>query len=350
MFDKAAFDSVVWANMVHEDLSDAVTLSSTRDRPVSQNLEQTAAENVLFKWNDVSRYPVFTGVNSFQEGGTPKTAPITPGRNMNVTCNQGGLATVTDVLAAEFSRGGTVQLTIGSQTQVMQNAIDEAVEIRMLDILDDMEAMHILGDSTNPLNFDGGMTDGLVKWISTSSGHVINAGGSSSAEPATLLETVVQQMARRIVQSAPTRVPDTLLIGNELQADFNSFVGSGAQRPIVQIVKDGPNGATGLTGGQDVAYYNTGYFTVKIERSWVLSPIYFSQSQGTSGFTGPASASAIFYNKALLKQRNLIPLRAEELARTGAAWSKMIQCNWGQEHRNPYHGGIITNTKSAFAA
>jgi len=341
---KAALDSVLGSNFIPEDLSSTVTLLTTRARPVSQNAPQTVAKNTVHKWNEIGRNAVFTGVASFREGGTPKSTPISPNRTFNTTCNQGTLGQVTDVLSAEWTNGGTIQLTMASETKALQDAIDEAVELATLDLLDDIEAMHILGDATNPLNFDGGMTDGLVKWCTTSSsGHIINAGGSSSAPAGVMTEQMVRTAAQRIGNSNPPVHPDTLLIATELQADVNTWVGGGAGRPIVQMIS-GNDGATGLVGGSDVAFYDTGYSRVKIERTPMLSPIFFTQGGGS--FTGPAAASAILYNKSMVRQANLIKLQAEQLARTGAAMQKMIQCNWAQEHRAASHTAIISNAKS----
>ena len=343
---KAALDSVLGSNFIPEDLSATVTLLTTRPRPVSQNAPQVVAKNTVHKWNELGRNAVFTGTASFKEGATPKSTPVSPNKTFNVTCNQGTLAQVTDILSAEWTNGGTIQLTMASETKALQDAIDEAVELATEDLLDDIEAMHILGDSTNPLNFDGGMTDGLVKWCTTSSnGHVLYAGtgGTSSSAPQAITEQNIRTIAQRIANSNPPMQPDTLLIATELQADINTFVGGGAGRPIVQpIVVDG-NGMMGLTGGSDVSFYDTGYSRVKIERTSFLSPVFFSTN---TGYAGPPAASAILYNKAAVRQANLIKMQAEQLARTGAAMQKMIQCNWAQEHRAANHTGIIANAKS----
>jgi hypothetical protein len=207
--------------------------------------------------------------------------------------------------------------------------------------------MHVYGDSSNPGSMSGGQTDGLVKWI-TANG-VVNADGGTTSVPVFFTEAQVQGTARSIAENYPMFQPDTMLIPPELKADVNTFVGGGANRPIVQMVKDGADGTTGLTGGSDVSYYNTGYSVVKVEIEPNLSPLFNASLPQAAVLLlnlGIAEKGKQGKTSGQVKHANLVKLGAEPLARTDTSIKKMVVNTFAQEHRNANGTGIIANVKS----
>lgn len=329
-----------------QDISPVITLQAGRPRPVLQGSEQVRATNTTHSWREQGRNTVFTGATTFAEGGTPAANHKAPTAYSNVTCRMGILAQVTDTQKKVFRGGGMWSIDDGVVQKRIAEQLDIEKELAALDLLDDMEIMHVLGNSVNTQAFTGGQTDGLVTWI-TASGVVmtsaINAAftGTTSV-PIALQEGFVKDVARVSAQAYPTTLADTMLVPPELKADVNTFVGGGAGRPIVQQVKDGPNGTSGLVGGSDVSYYNTGYSVVKVETEPALSPNYVGNSL-------LPQLGVILYNKAAVKQANLGEMIAEDLARTGASEQSMITVEFAQEHHVPLHAAYIPNVKSAVA-
>lgn len=329
-----------------QDISPVITLQAGRPRPVLKNSEQVRATNTTHNWREQGRNSVFTGATTFAEGGTPAPNHKAPTPYSNVTCRMGILAQVTDTQKKVFRGGGMWSIDDGVVQKRIAEQLDIEKELAALDLLDDMEMMHVLGNSANAQAFSGGQTDGLVTWI-TANGVVmtssINAAftGTTSV-PVALSEQFVKDTARVASENYPTTLADTLLCPPELKADINGFVGGGAGRPITQIIKDGPDGTSGLVGGSDVGYYNTGYSIVKVETEPALSPNY-------AGSSLLPQLGLILYNKAAVKQANLGEMIAEDLARTGASEQSMITIEFAQEHHVPLHAQYIPNVKSAVA-
>ena len=335
---KAALDTIVGANFARQDLSPAIGLLTTRPRPVMQNAPDVPATNTIHQWVEQSRNPVGTANATYPQGALPSTQALAPVRPQNQTCRTGVTAQVTDDEAAVWSGAGTWKLEQGEEERLMQEAIDLQVELATLDVMDQMEWMHVQGDSTNPANMSGGQTDGLLKWINAN-GVVVATGGTSAA-PVNFIEQYVKDGARSSAENYPTMMADTMLIPPELQVDVNGFVGGGAGRPLTQMVGAGPNGTQSLVGGNSVGYYNTGYSIVKIELEPNLSPLY------NTSLTQPA---VILYNKKAIKNASLIKLGAEPLARTDTSVKKMVTSVYAQEHRVPLHAVLIPSVKSSVA-
>ena len=333
---KAALDTIVGANFARQDLSPVIGLLTTRPRPVTQFAPKVKATNTIHQWVEQGRNPVGPANATYAQGALPGTQAIAPVRPQNITCRTGVTAQVTDDEAAVWSGAGSWKLQQGEEERLMQEAIDLQVELATLDVLDQLEWMHIQGDSTNPQAMSGGQTDGLIKWI-TASGIAFATGGTSAAA-ATFTEQMVKDAARLSAEAYPTLLADTMLIPPELQVDINSFVGGGAGRPITQIVAAGPDGTQSMVGGNSVGFYNTGYSVVKIALEPSLSPLF------NASLLNPA---VIMYNKANVKHASLIDLAAEPLARTDTSVKKMVTTVYAQEHRVPPHASILSNIKSA---
>jgi hypothetical protein len=339
---KAALDTTLGANFARQDLSPVISLQSTRPRPVSQFAEQVKATNTIHQWVEQGRNGVAgsggSPIATYSDGSLPNTAAKAPTRPQNVTALCGLTAQVTDLMTAVWYGGGAWKLEQASEVKMLADAMDLETELCTLDTLDFIEWMHISGDSSNPQGFAGGQWDGLLKW-GLANGVVVATGGTSGS-PINVSENFLKDGARAIAENYPTLFPDTALVPPEVIPDINGYVSNGAGRPLVQLIGQGQDGAAGFVAGQSVAYYNTGYFTVKIELEPNLSPLF------NPYITNPA---IVLYNKKAIKHASLIPFGATPLAKTDTSLRKMINNVATQEHRVPGHVAVIPNIKSAIA-
>jgi hypothetical protein len=243
------------------------------------------------------------------------------------------LAQVTDTLAATWTQGGSFTLAVGEAERLYAEALDFSTALVTQEVMNQMEFMHIAGDSANSETLEGGQTDGLVKWV-LAGGYVVNTTGTAST-PINMAESFIKTGAKGVALNQTALKPDTLLVAPELITDINSYVAGGAARPLVQIAT-GDN--SGLVAGNDVGWYNTGYGKLKIAEEPYLSPTMNSKL---------ANPAMLAYRQSLVKTASLIKLGAEDLARTGTSSQRQVTVEFAQEHRMVKHTFIIQNVKSA---
>lgn len=340
--EKAVLDTVVGANLIREDLSNTMSLTDGPPRPVTQAMPQVPATALTHQWNEqglntAGRTNVAGGGATYAQGDLPPTNAKASVRKTNVTCRTGRTAQVTDDMMAAFNGGGTLKLADGEMERLIQDALDLESALVTIEILNQIEWMHISGDSSNE-TMEGGETDGLIKWI-TAGGTVVSTGGSDEA-PVNFTEQFLKDGLRKVSLGYPTALPDRLLYAPELQPDIDALVASGSSRPLVQLVKDGPDGTANLVAGQQVGFYRYGTSVLELKPEPYLSPTYN---------TAVAQPSALAYNKALVKHAALIKLSAEPLARTDTSVKRMVTAVYAQEHRVAKHTLIIPDVQSAVA-
>ncbi len=337
--DKAALDTVAGANFRREDLSNTLSLTDGPKRPFTQNAPKVTASNTVHQWNEqglntAGRNNVAAGGATYAQGNLPPTAAKSPNRMTNATARTGRTAQVTDDMMAAFNGGGAIKLADGEAERMLQDALDLESSLVGIECLNQIEWMHITGDSTNA-TMEGGETDGLIKWV-VANGYSVTTGGSTST-PIAFAESFIKDGSRGAALQMPAIAPDTLLISPELVPDIAGFVANGAGRPIVQVAS-GEN--ANLVAGSSVGFYNTAYSVLKIEVEPYLSPTYNSSA---------VNSSIIAYNKALVKHADLVKFGAEPLARTDTSVKRMVTCVYAQEHRVGKHTFIAQNVKSAIA-
>lgn len=335
---KAILDTVQGANANREDLSNTISMVDGPARPVSQGLAQTTATNTTHQWNEqglntAGRTNVAGGGATYAEGSLPPSNAKAMSRKTNKTCRVGRLAQVSDDEMAAFNGGGAVNLADGEMERLIQNALDFETGLVTVEVLNQIEFMHVSGDSSNA-TMEGGETDGLYTWINAG-GVVFTADGGSSTTPVAFAESFIKDAARAIALNRTTYAPDTMLVPAELIPDVNSFIAAGAGRPIVQIAS-GDN--DGLVAGQSVNKYNTGFSVVDVKNEPYLSSAYNSTLTGNH---------VILYNKAQVRQANLIAFGAAPLARTDTSVKRLVNCVFAQEHRVAKAAAIIPFVKSA---
>jgi hypothetical protein len=236
----------------------------------------------------------------------------------NSTCRVGRTAQVSDDEIAAFNGGGSIQLADGETERLVQGALDLSSALVMIEVLNQIEWMHISGDSTNG-TMEGGETDGLLKFI-TAGGTVVATGGSSTT-PINFAENFIKNATRTVQLAYPAIYADTLLVATELIPDINLTVQSGSSRPIVQVATAQNQD---FVAGASVGWYNTGYSVLKIKEEPYLSPIY------NASVSQPAMLA---YNSTQVRHAQLIPLSAQEVARTDTSLKRAVTTNFAQEHR-----------------
>ena len=152
---------------------------------------------------------------------------------------------------------------------------------------------------------------------------------------------MVKQGARDAAKLYPTVMADTMLVPPELIPDVNAFIGSAASRPVT-ITVDGkdPKAIQQLVAGLGIGFYFNGFAMTEVKLEPNLSPVY------NPYLVNPA---VILYNKASVKQANLIPFGATPIAKTDTSMKKMVNCNFTQEHRVGQHAVLIPNVVSSVA-
>lgn len=341
---KAVLDTTTGANFQREDLSNTLSVTDGPKRPFTQNAPRVPATNTTHQWNEIAlntagRNNVAANGPTYAQGNLPPVNAKSPARKSNETCRTGRTAQVTEDMMASFNRtasGQALNLDEGTMSEMVQNALDLEAALVGIEILNQIEWMHISGDSGNAA-MEGGETDGLVKWATANGYNVGSSDGNTgtSTTPIAFAEDFVKKGARGAALTMPAVGCDTLLIPPELVPDFAGFVANGAGRPIVQIAS-GEN--ANLVAGASVGYYNTAYGVLKIEVEPYLSPAYN---------TAISQCAVIAYNKSLVKHADLVPFGAKPVAVTDTSVKRYVNCVYAQEHRVAKHTFIIPNVKSA---
>ena len=336
---KAILDTVVGANANREDLTNTLFLTDGPQRPIVSSIAHVKATNTTHQWREIGlntagRTNVAGGGATYAEAGLPNAAQKTPARKTNVTANVGRLAQVSDNEMAAFNGGGAIQLADGEMERLIQDAMDFAAALVAVEVMNQMEWMHISGDSSVS-TMEGGETDGLLKWV-VAGGTVVSTSGTTTT-PVNMAESFIKDGGRGVAETYPTLHPDTLLIPPELVPDINSYVANGASRPVV-VVASGDN--SGIVGGHQVGAYNDGFALLKIEVEPYLSSAYN---------TSLAQCAGIAYRKSLVKQADLIPFGANPLAKTDTSIKRLVNCVFAQEHNVAKASFVFQNVKSAIA-
>jgi hypothetical protein len=330
-----ALDTVIGANFQRQDLSRTITLLDGPPRPISQYAPQIPAKGTIHYWDEQNLIKAGNGAATYAEGARPPADAVAPQRPTNVTCRTGKTASVTDDEAAVWTGAGSFELAEGELERLYQEAIDFQTFLKTTETLNEIEYMHLAGNSANSQAWAGGQCDGLITWI-TAKGVNFATGGTTGS-PVNFTETMLRDGARQVAEGFTPVQPDTMLIPPELKVDVNGFVGGGAGRPLVQMIT---NDASGMIGGNEVDQYQTGYSKVNIRTEPYLSNTYN---------TNLPQAAVILYNKAMVKHAALIKLNAEPLARIATSVERMVTSVYTQEHRLPLHAVIFSNVKSAIA-
>lgn len=337
-----ALDTVVGANLIHQDLSSTVSLADGRPRPVLENAPQVPAKATVHFWDEQSLVGVGTGAASYADGNQPTADALAAVQSSNKTCRIGKTASVTDDMIASYTAGGMRILADGQLEKMVTDAMDYQTELKTREVLDECEWMHISGDNTISAGFPGGQTDGLQKWIGAS-GNTYTPTGATGAAPVAIAENFVRDVMRNISKTFPSVMPNAMLMAPELITDVNSWSGSGAGNPIVRILQT-DKVTDGLVGGNPrVKFYDTGYGVVSVREEPNLSPAF------NPLLSGNLYSNVLLYNDKWVKHASLRKLQAETLARIGTSVQRMITTTFCQEHHIGKHAGQIQYVKSAIA-
>lgn len=333
-----ALDTVVGANLIRQDLSSTITLVDGRPRPILQNAPQNKATGGIHYWDEQTLIAPGNGAASYAEGNQPTADAVAPTRPSNKVCLVGKTASVTDLMIASFTAIG--QLADGVLEKKVTDAINFQVELKTREVLDEMEWMHLQGDSTVTTNFPGGQTDGLSKWI-LANGQVYTPSGGGATTPIAFAENFIRDVMREIALTFPSALPDTMLIPPELKPDVNTFTGAGAGNPIVRVLPNDAAVTNFVAGSPEVSHYDTGFGVVAVRVEPNLSPAF------NPTISGQSYQNVLLYNSKLVLHSVLEPLQTERLARVGKSVQTMVTSTFCQEHRMGKHTGAIKFLKSS---
>jgi hypothetical protein len=339
-----ALDTVVGANLIRQDLSATITLADGRPRPILQNAPQNQATGGVHYWDEQGLIGVGAGAASYAEGDEPAADAQAATRPSNKVCLIGKTASVTDLMIASFMANG--RLADGVLEAKVQGAIDYQIELKTREVLDEMEWMHLQGDSSvtyGDSTFPGGQTDGLYKWATGTGSNVYTPSGASATTPVAFDENFIRHTMRTIALGFPAYMPDTMLIPPELKPDVNTFTGAGAGNPIVRILPNDAAVTNFVAGSPEVSHYDTGFGVVAVRVEPNLSPVF------NPSLSGNAYQNVILYNSKAVVHSVLEPLQTERLARVKKSVQTMVTTTFCQEHRVVKHTGVIKFLKSSIA-
>jgi hypothetical protein len=333
-----ALDTVVGANLLRQDLSSTISVVQGRPRPFLENCPNKAkATQIVHEWNEQGLIGPGNGVASYADGTLPTADAQAAVQRSNITCRVGKTAAVTDDMIAAYTR---YQLAEGELEKLVQTAIDFQTELKTIEVLDEIEWMHISGVASTTSGFAGGQCQGLLNWI-TINGNVFTPSGATSSVPVAFQENFIKQVFVLAATTYPAALPNVCLIPPELKPDFNGFVGSGAGNPIVRVINNQDGEQNLIAGNPEVTKYDTGFGVVSVRIEPNLSPLF------NPLLTGNLYVTPLFYNQSLVDNAPLRPIGAETLARISTTLQRMITTTFTQEHRLPLHGCAIQYVKSA---
>lgn len=306
---RKAMDTVAGANYERKDLSSVITLTDGPPRPLLQAIQPGRAKGKTHYWDEVGLVAPTGATGYYPEGGVPTADNNTPNQLSNHVMRVGKQAAVTDSLAAVWTGAGAYRLADGEMEKLFQQAIDLQTELKMTEVLNEMEYIFINGNQTNNSSTQD-QCDGLVKVISTANGATVNAQTAGTA----VAEQIYRDTAQQIRSKKPAWLPDLLLVTPGQKEVVNTW------RPQV-ITSQTSN----LKAGYSVDMYDTGFFTVNVKVSdWL-----------------PAGTS-LFLNTKMLTRADLIMLGAETLARISTSLQRMITTETTLEYRMLKSMGAIT--------
>jgi hypothetical protein len=346
-YARKAMDSVTNANNERKDLSGTITLKDGPPRPFLQAIgDPIPAKGKTHYWNEVGLNAAGHGGATYAEGAKPASDTNAPAQLSNTVCRIGKCAKVTDTETAVWTGAGSYRLADGELERLIQEAIDLDTELKMEEVLNEMEWMLINGDSANAEAWAGGQCDGVSKIITTNvvaAGDITAAGTAGAGGSgffmvkgnAALYEGYVQTLAQNIKTGYAPAVPNLFLSTTPQKNVINSFIGGGAGRPIVQVVSAD---SAGYVAGQEVDEYQTGFFKVRVT---IQPQLELSALTGKS--VVPTKTSSLMLNTKRFRRADLIKLGAEPLARINTSVERMITTEFTLEYRNQKESGKITN-------
>ena len=163
---KRALNTTNFADSIHEDLSDLITMVTPKDVPLFSRLARSTATALTHEWTETVNTETFTN-SAYADGSAPSATTNTHNRKSNKVMSIGRRAQATELLERTN--------TVGKRSAGL-TAFEREVEEKMIDVMRAIEYYIYNGDvvNTSPQEMDG-----LLKWMTTANGCnvVANGGG-----------------------------------------------------------------------------------------------------------------------------------------------------------------------------
>lgn len=169
-----ALDTTNFADHIHEDLSDLVTMITPPDVPMFSRLGRIAATALLHEWTEAELTTSFTAAK-YADGNLPADHTNTHTRKDNKVMSIGRIAKATALLNATN--------TVGSK-----DAFARELEEKVQDLLRAVEYYIFNGDRAAA---GAQEMDGLIKLVATANGSVQVANGNAVLSEANLKKVIV---------------------------------------------------------------------------------------------------------------------------------------------------------------
>ena len=218
---------------------------------------------------------------SMKEEAPPTEASV-PTRVQNSLYQVGSCVEITDKQAQMYSAPGGFQLQEAERLRWFKEEMALQMNMRTREVLQEMDWILIQGDATVTIPASATRTDvqcdGALKWLTN---NTVNASSND------IDEDYLVDLGQKIYEQYTGREPDVLYVTSapeENHKHLTSFSYFNRNR--------------NLEAGKDIGSFNTGYFVVPV----VIEPYL-------------PSGQCMMIDHSMFKKQDLLPLRAEPLAR-----------------------------------
>lgn len=308
--NKAAQDSVSGANFYPEDLSKVIYLEGAPPVPFLRRLGSAPVNGSPHTWNEIG-LETPTGTSSyFYEGDAPGVTNSAPTPLSNTLFQAGRAAEVTDKHAALYAKPGGYQLSSQGKLQWFTDVMGLQMMMRTEELIRELDYIFINGDKTTTITASGGRMDVQCDGLLT-----VLTENVEDASNAALTDDMLIDLAEHIQNQYTGRFPQVLYTTTSQKKTINTWVTN------IWFTR-----TSELTAGVDVSTFNTGFFVVSVE----IEPYM------------PLGSCAMV-DHTMWKKCDLLPLRAEPLARTNTSIKRMITYYGTLEYGNQRSSGKVHN-------
>lgn len=299
-----ALTTTNFADSIHEDLSDLVTLITPKDTPLFSRLARTKSTALTHEWTEDSLTTTFTD-SVYADGSAPASNDFTNARRSNKIMSIGRIAKATELLQATN--------TVGSM-----DAFAREVERKMLDVIRAVEYWAWNGNSgnTSPQEMNG-----VIQELASGSNTVANSGSAAALVEAKLQEAI---LACYNYGGSPTAIYCSPIVAQRI-SNFNA-----------DKVRFLPGGGAGGTNASTMRY---------------LSPLgYDLEVVPVRGDFLPTGKVYIL-DETQIKFADLKPLHMKELSIGSAdiVANRLIKTYTTLELRAKLHHAVLTNVSNALS-
>lgn len=310
MINKAAQDSVSGANFYPQDLSKVIYLEGAPPVPFLRRLATVPCNGSPHIWNEIALETPNGTSSYFYEGDAPAVTSSSPTPLQNTVFQAGRAAEITDKHAALYSKPGGYQLSSQGKTQWFTDVMALQMMMRTEELIRELDYIFINGNKSTTITASVGRTDvqcdGLLTVLTENTEN-----GSGGA----LTDDMLIDLAEHIQNQYTGRFPQVLYTTTAQKKTINTWVTN------IWFTR-----TSELTAGVDVSTFNTGFFVVSVE----IEPYM-------------PTGSCAMVDHTMWKKADLLPLRAEPLARTATSLKRMITYYGTLEYGNQRSSGKVFN-------